>query len=142
LAKTCESGSASGSGVTVLVADDETPLRQAVVEILRATGYTVFEAQTALDAVNIAKQNENLDILLTDVVMPGLRVLNSPAASPSAILEFTWFICRDMPKVFPKCNSPRIPLSCRNHFGLQLSWNSLNSSGAKLDLAQNLFQRK
>jgi two-component system cell cycle sensor histidine kinase/response regulator CckA len=48
-------------------------LREAVVEILRATGDTVFEAQSALDAVNIAEQQGKLDILLTDVVMPGLR---------------------------------------------------------------------
>lgn len=66
--------SASGGGVTILVADDETHLRQAVVEILRSTGYTVFEAQTAMEAANIAEQSvKKLDILLTDVVMPGLR---------------------------------------------------------------------
>lgn len=64
----------TGEGVTVLVADDETPLRQAVVEILRSTGYTVFEAQTATDAANIAAHRiKKLDILLTDVLMPGLR---------------------------------------------------------------------
>lgn len=65
---------ATGDGVTVLVADDETLLRQAVVEILRSTGYTVFEAQTASDAANIAENRiKKLDILLTDVLMPGLR---------------------------------------------------------------------
>jgi two-component system, cell cycle sensor histidine kinase and response regulator CckA len=68
-----ESSPATNGGVTVLVADDETPLREAVVEILRATGYIVFEAQSALDAINIAEQQGKLDILLTDVVMPGLR---------------------------------------------------------------------
>ena len=57
-----------------MVADDEVPLRQAVVEILRTTGYTVFEAETALEAVDIAEQRvAKLDVLLTDVVMPGLR---------------------------------------------------------------------
>ena len=69
-----DSGPDSGDGVTILVADDEVPLRQAVVEILRSTGYTVFEAETALDAVEIAEQRvPKLDVLLTDVVMPGLR---------------------------------------------------------------------
>ena len=64
----------SGDGITVLVADDEVPLRQAVVEILRSSGYTVFEAETALEAVEIAEQRvAKLDVLLTDVVMPGLR---------------------------------------------------------------------
>ena len=57
-----------------MVADDEVPLRQAVVEVLRSSGYTVFEAQTALEAAEIAeKRVGKLDVLLTDVVMPGLR---------------------------------------------------------------------
>lgn len=73
-AKPLEPEPATGDGITVLVADDETPLRQAVVEILRYTGYTVFEAQTATDAANIAENRiKKLDILLTDVLMPGLR---------------------------------------------------------------------
>jgi PAS domain S-box-containing protein len=61
-------------GVTVLVADDEPVLRHAVVEILRASGYTVLEAQTAPDALVIARRHANaLDVLLTDIVMPVMR---------------------------------------------------------------------
>jgi signal transduction histidine kinase/CheY-like chemotaxis protein len=61
-------------GATVLVADDEASLRHAVVEILRSSGYKVLEAQTAPEAVEIAEQHSGkLDILLTDIVMPGLR---------------------------------------------------------------------
>jgi CheY-like chemotaxis protein len=63
----------AGEGATILVADDEAPLRQAVVEILRSAGYQVFEAKTAHDGVEIAERLPGmLDILLTDVVMPGL----------------------------------------------------------------------
>ena len=59
---------------TILVADDEAALRHAVVEILRTSGYKVFEAQTAPDALEIAQQHVGeLDVLLTDIVMPGLR---------------------------------------------------------------------
>ena len=59
---------------TILIADDEAPLRQAVAEFLRASGYTVFEAQTAPEALEIARERPGrLDILLTDVVMPDLR---------------------------------------------------------------------
>ncbi len=64
----------AGGGATILVADDEAALRHAVVEILRASGYTVFEAQTAPDALEIAEQHVGeLDVLLTDIVMPALR---------------------------------------------------------------------
>jgi two-component system, cell cycle sensor histidine kinase and response regulator CckA len=64
----------AGGGATILVADDEAALRHAVVEILRSSGYKVFEAQTAPDALQIAEQHGGeLDILLTDIVMPVLR---------------------------------------------------------------------
>jgi CheY-like chemotaxis protein len=61
-------------GATVLVADDEAALRHAVVELLRASGYKVFEARSATHALEIAEQHlGELDVLLTDIVMPGLR---------------------------------------------------------------------
>jgi two-component system cell cycle sensor histidine kinase/response regulator CckA len=63
-----------GGGITVLVADDEAALRNTIVEILRSSGYNVLESQTAEDALEIARQNAGkVDILLTDIVMPGLR---------------------------------------------------------------------
>jgi PAS domain S-box-containing protein len=64
----------SGGGGTVLVADDEAALRQTIVEILRSSGYNVLESQSAEDALEIARRNAGkIDILLTDIVMPGLR---------------------------------------------------------------------
>ena len=64
----------SGSGATVLVADDQPALRHAVVEILRTSGYRVLEAETSHEALEIARQHSaQIDILLTDIVMPGLR---------------------------------------------------------------------
>jgi hypothetical protein len=45
----------SGSGVTVLVADDEAALRQAVVQILRTIGYKGLEAQTSPAALEMAQ---------------------------------------------------------------------------------------
>lgn len=59
---------------TILIADDEAALRHALVEILRSQGYCVLEADSSLEAVEIARTHQGqLDILLTDVVMPGLR---------------------------------------------------------------------
>jgi len=64
----------SAPRATILLADDEAALRHAVAEILRQTGYTVFEASTALDALELAKSHASeIEILLTDIVMPGLR---------------------------------------------------------------------
>jgi len=63
----------SGAGMTILVADDEAALRRSMVELLRAAGYTVHEALTSTEAIEIAERPEKIDILLTDIVMPGLR---------------------------------------------------------------------
>jgi two-component system cell cycle sensor histidine kinase/response regulator CckA len=63
-----------GFNATILVADDESALRHALVEILRHSGYHVMEAETSTQALEIARQHSGpLDILLTDIVMPGLR---------------------------------------------------------------------
>jgi CheY-like chemotaxis protein len=65
---------ADGGGATILVTDDEAPLRQAIAEILRSSGYNVLEASTAAEALEAVREHRGeLDVLLTDIVMPGLR---------------------------------------------------------------------
>jgi PAS domain S-box-containing protein len=57
---------------TVLVAEDEEALRQMVVHVLRTQGYTVLEAASGRDALDVwEKANRPVDLLLTDMVMPG-----------------------------------------------------------------------
>src|ERR1017187_7336060 len=57
---------------TILVAEDEEALRQMVVQVLRIQGYTVLEAASGRDALEVWKQaNRPVDLLLTDMVMPG-----------------------------------------------------------------------
>jgi len=58
---------------TVLLVEDEPSLRKLTRDVLRETGYTVFEAADAFQALEIAKQSEiDIDLLLTDVIMPGM----------------------------------------------------------------------
>jgi two-component system cell cycle sensor histidine kinase/response regulator CckA len=57
---------------TVLVAEDEAPLREMVVQILRIQGYVVLEAASGPDALELwERANRPIDLLLTDMVMPG-----------------------------------------------------------------------
>ena len=57
---------------TVLVAEDEDALRQMVVKVLRIQGYTVLEAASGRAALEVWEQaNRPVDLLLTDMVMPG-----------------------------------------------------------------------
>jgi CheY-like chemotaxis protein len=56
----------------ILYVEDETFVREAVREILRAAGYCVFAAKTAAEAVGIYDEHAaEIDLLLTDIVLPG-----------------------------------------------------------------------
>jgi two-component system cell cycle sensor histidine kinase/response regulator CckA len=58
---------------TILLVEDEPSLRTLTRNVLREAGYTVFEAADAFQALGIAKQTGiDIDLLLTDVIMPGM----------------------------------------------------------------------
>lgn len=66
-------GTKRRSSVTVLVADDEPALRTAAARILRRAGYRVVEAQHGEEALEVGgAAGCRVDVLVTDVVMPGL----------------------------------------------------------------------
>ena len=58
---------------TILVVEDETSVRNLTVKILRQLGYHVEQAENAAKAIELAKSYVgDIDLLLTDVVMPGM----------------------------------------------------------------------
>src|SRR5438445_2038916 len=58
---------------TVLLAEDEAPVRAVARQVLERHGYTVLEAPTAEAALDIAaRYSGTIHLLLTDVIMPGL----------------------------------------------------------------------
>jgi two-component system cell cycle sensor histidine kinase/response regulator CckA len=66
------SETASGRGSeTILLVEDEEAVRALVRRILEGCGYLVLEAQSAGDALVLCEKHKgNIDVLLTDVVMP------------------------------------------------------------------------
>jgi two-component system, cell cycle sensor histidine kinase and response regulator CckA len=61
-----------GSG-TILLVEDSEGLRMVTREFLLLAGYTVKEAGNAEEALNISQTHEGpIDLLLTDVVLPGM----------------------------------------------------------------------
>ncbi len=56
---------------TILVVDDDEQLRQIMAEYLRGQGYHIIEAPNAEAAIVLSHAIETLDLLLTDVAMPG-----------------------------------------------------------------------
>jgi PAS domain S-box-containing protein len=68
--KAPESARERGRG-TILVVEDDTTLRRTVVRQLIELGYTVLEAQDARMALDVLSGGRRIDLLLTDIVMPG-----------------------------------------------------------------------
>jgi CheY-like chemotaxis protein len=60
----------SGGGRTVLVVEDEEPLRDAMRRMLERAGFTVLEAEDGTSALE-RHAGARVDLLLTDIVMPG-----------------------------------------------------------------------
>jgi CheY-like chemotaxis protein len=56
---------------TVLVAEDDVILRTVVAEQLREEGYTVVEASNAEEVLLVLRTGAGVDLLFTDVGMPG-----------------------------------------------------------------------
>ena len=55
---------------TVLVVEDEERVLALIHTMLRGAGYRVLAAETVEDALRLSDQDEPIDLLLTDVVMP------------------------------------------------------------------------
>ncbi len=63
---------ASGGQETILVVEDEQTVRAFVTRVLASQGYRVLSAGSPEEAFAVASQERRIDLMLTDVVMPGM----------------------------------------------------------------------
>jgi PAS domain S-box-containing protein len=77
-----DSGVITGGTETVLVAEDDDAVRDTVVALLSDLGYRVLKARDAQGALTIIESGIPIDLLFTDVVMPGS--LKSPQVARKA----------------------------------------------------------
>jgi PAS domain S-box-containing protein len=61
----------AAAGKVILVVDDNPAVRATVLLQLKALGYAVYEADNAQSALSLLDEMEQIDLLFTDIVMPG-----------------------------------------------------------------------
>ena len=79
----------------ILVVEDEQRMREIICDYLEMDGFTVFQADNGIEAMNVF-ENNNIDLVLLDIMMPGLD---------------GWSVCRRIRK---KSNVLIIILSARS----------------------------
>ncbi len=63
-----------GAGKRVLVVDDHETTRQTIARMLEAGGFSVVQASSGAEALDrLARQSGDIDIVLSDVTMPGMN---------------------------------------------------------------------
>ena len=65
------SGTVEGGKETILVVEDDTMVRRYVMTQIESLGYTTLEAANASEALRIVDEATAIDLLFTDVIMPG-----------------------------------------------------------------------
>ena len=63
---------ASARKISILIAEDETGIRALMRKILEREGFEVYEAASGAEALKILKQKGPVNLLITDVIMPGM----------------------------------------------------------------------
>jgi PAS domain S-box-containing protein len=60
-----------GGHEVVLIVEDDPLVRKYVITQIQSLGYTTLDAANATEALDIIDNNANIDLLFTDVIMPG-----------------------------------------------------------------------
>ena len=119
-----------GNGETVLVVEDDEAVRITVVDTLIELGYRVLRASDGQSALSIVRSGVSIDLLFTDVIMPGPvpsteLVRQAKELSPALRILFTSGFTRD---------------AIVHRDRLQAGVNLLSKPYAREDLARRLRQ--
>ena len=60
-------------GLKILIAEDDEPSRMLLLDMVKGQGETFFEARTGIEAVNICRKHQDIDLILMDIQMPDLN---------------------------------------------------------------------
>jgi CheY-like chemotaxis protein len=92
---------------TVLVVEDEALIRLAVADDLRACGFEVLEASSAPEAIELLVSGAPVDIVFSDIHMPGYidglglaRWISARRSEVSVVLTSAGYSASDLPREF------------------------------------------
>jgi PAS domain S-box-containing protein len=68
-----EQPSLPSTPATILIVEDEEMVRKGSAEFLTLSGYTVYTACDGVEGLAVAKQHPEIELVITDVVMPRMR---------------------------------------------------------------------
>jgi CheY-like chemotaxis protein len=60
-----------GNGEFILVVEDDDPVREIALKRLESLGYAVAEARSGSEAIRLLESDEPIDLVFSDIVMPG-----------------------------------------------------------------------
>jgi PAS domain S-box-containing protein len=72
-APSVNAGQHAATGETVLVVEDEPVVRSVILEMLGEQGYRTIEAGDGSSGLRLLRMNEQIDLLITDVGLPGMN---------------------------------------------------------------------
>jgi CheY-like chemotaxis protein len=55
---------------TILLVEDDAPVRKVIEQMLHSLGYQVFQAGSVAEGLKLAERHAEIDLLVTDVVLP------------------------------------------------------------------------
>ena len=93
---------AGHSSRVVLVVDDEQSVRDLVCRALREDGYRTLEAGHGAEALSLVEAADQIDLVITDVVMPGMdgRELGRRLAQSRPALPVLYISAYDVNDIF------------------------------------------
>ena len=119
-----------GDQQSVLVVEDETQVRSAAVEMLKTLGYRCLEAADAQGALDILAGEARIDLVFTDVVMPG----------PLKTRDFAAHVREKYPGLPILFTSGYTDNAIVHHGRLDEGLHLLSKPYARLDLARKVAQ--
>jgi signal transduction histidine kinase len=84
---------AAQKAARIVVADDEEIVLRALVTSLEEAGHSVFAAQNVADAIALVEREDDVDLLVTDAIMPGGIVTELIEAFRARFAEAPVLVC-------------------------------------------------